>query len=188
MVSEENRVMSVKVYIWETTSSNPGHASCEVNEQYISFWPTSETSEVKDRIKNPPGKGNLKDFKIGVDHEVSFPSSYRVDTRLERKQADITIELKGMNEELMMNEWRAFKKNPKRYNMKSYNCSTVVASFLELGSQIPYTHTPSINLKNYINDPKMLLALKIRFLGAIIQMWTPNDVKKYALQLKSKKG
>lgn len=72
--------------------------------------------------------------------------------------------------------------------MKSRNCSTVVANFMELGSKIPYTHTPSINLKNYINDPKMLLALKIRFLGSTVQMWTPNDIKKYALQIKSVKG
>lgn len=180
--------MSVFVYIWETTSSNPGHASCEVNEAYISYWPTNEASDHKNAVKNPPGKGNIKDFKIGIDHEVNFPSNYRVDCRLERKQADHKIELKGLNEILIMNEWAHFKKNPKRYNMQKSNCSTVVASFLELGSKIPYTHTPSINLKNFISDPKQLLALKIRFLGTTVQMWTPSDVKKYALQIRSAKG
>lgn len=179
---------SSTVFIWATNDTNPGHASMQVDDQYISYWPTSEESDLKDGIKNPAGKGNINDFKLGTTHKASFPSSYRVDRRLERKDADYKIEIVGLDVVAIKEQWQQFKEQAKRYNMQKRNCSTVVASFLELGSNVPYHKTPCIRINQYISDPVARLFLKMRFLGQWVTMWTPNDVHLYALQIKSAKG
>lgn len=175
--------MIVKVYVWETTATNPGHASLEFDGQYVSFWPVSENSAVKDTIKNPPGKGNLKDFKLGVTHNVKLSNSYALDMRLERKAADHTILLKGMDVPLMTKQWKAFSVNPQRYNMQNSNCSTVVATFLEAGSGVKYSKIPKIEIDQYITDPVMQFAYRLRYLGNSIKMWTPRDVHQYAKEI-----
>lgn len=177
-----------KVYIWATSDTNPGHVSLELDGAYISYWPIGEDSELKNQVVNPPGKGNLKDFKYGVSHSVTFSSSYKVDRRLERKEADYILTLQGLYVQQMRAQWEDFKKNPKRYNMKSHNCSTVVASFLEVGSGIPYGKTPCIKINSYVDDPMRRFFYKLRFLWHSINMWTPNDVHLYVLQIKSSKG
>ncbi|WP_019601590.1 hypothetical protein [Teredinibacter turnerae] len=179
---------SVTVYIWVTSDENPGHASMEVEEEYISYWPTSEDSDLKDGIKNSPTKGNLNDFKLGITHKASFPSSYRVDRRLERKDADHKIEIHGLNVDAIKVRWLEFKDQAKRYNMQKRNCSTVIASFLELGSEVPYKKTPCVRINQHIGDPVARFFLKLRYLGQWVEMWTPYDVHLYALQIKSAKG
>jgi hypothetical protein len=49
--------IETKVYVWSTTDSNPGYASLEFADTYISYWPTKENSDFKDGVKNPLGKG-----------------------------------------------------------------------------------------------------------------------------------
>lgn len=181
-------VGAARIYIWSTTGDNPGHASLEVGDAYISYWPTGEDSDVKDNIKNPPAKGNLKDFKVGATHKATFPSSYKVDRRLERKEADYVLAVSGLDSDAIVKQWLEFKNSPKRYNMKSRNCSTIVASFLELGSGVPYGKTPCIRINSYVSDPMARFFYKLRFMGNSIKMWTPNDVHLYALQIKSSKG
>lgn len=113
--------------------------------------------------------------------------SYIHDRRLERKDCDVTVTLKNLEEDIIVKSWNDFKKNPKRYNMLSHNCSTVVASLLELGSEKAAHHTPSIKINEYVKEPYQRWYFKLRFMGNYIKMWTPNDVHKYALQLKSYK-
>ena len=69
--------------------------------------------------------------------------------------------------------------------MLKSNCSTVVATLIEAGSSIPPNHTPNIRINEYVNNPYMRWVLKLRFFGNYIDMWTPNAVMKYALQIKS---
>ncbi len=88
----------------------------------------------------------------------------------------------------MKSNWLKFKQQPDQYNMRKSNCSTVVASMLELGSGVAPNHTPSIKISEYVGNPYLRWTLKLRFLGNYIEMWTPNDVRLYALQIKSKLG
>lgn len=179
--------MSTTVYIWCNTTTDPGHASLETNGTYVSYWPQGEDTEFKDFLKNPPGKGAVKDFNIGSTHKPYFPGSYRHDCKLERRECDKKAILSRLDEEIIVKSWNDFKKNPKRYNMLSHNCSTVVATLLELGSGKPSYHTPSIKINEYVQDSYKRWYFKLRFMGNYIKMWTPNDVHKYALQLKSYK-
>lgn len=166
--------MSVIVYVWKNSPADVGHVSLLVKDTYISFWPKSAA-----KAKN--------DIKLGQTHEAAFPSSYKVDRRLEQKDSDNKIMLKRLDEELMIDYWNDFKDNQKRYNMLNSNCSTVVASLLEIGSGLPPLKTPSIRINDYVNNKYMRWLLKLRFFGNYIHMWSPNDVMMYALQIRSSK-
>ena len=179
--------MGAIVHIWRNTTTNPGHASIQIGGEYVSFWPQGEDSAAKDFIKNPPGKGAIKDFNVGITHKPYFPANYRHDCKLERRESDAKIMLNNINEQELVNSWKSFKDKPKRYNMLSHNCSTVVATLLEIGSGKPPGHTPSIKINDYIKDPYQRMYFKLRFMGNYIKMWTPNDVHAYALQLNSYK-
>lgn len=85
----------------------------------------------------------------------------------------------------MEQEWKDFKANPENYNMLRMNCSTVVASLLESGSGVSPTVDKGIQINQWIQSPVKKLFLQLRFLGNHIDMWTPDDVMHYALQIKS---
>lgn len=162
--------MTTTVYVWNNSPSDVGHVSMQVNDVYMSFWPKSAA-----KAKN--------DIKMGQTHDPAFPSSYKVDQRLEGKAADNTIVINELDENVMIDHWNTFRGNSEKYNMLKSNCSTVVATLLELGSGVPPNHTPSIRIADYVDNPYMRWLLKLRFLGNYIHMWTPNDVKVYALQI-----
>lgn len=164
--------MSVIVYVWKNSPSDIGHVSLQINDTYVSFWPKSAA-----KAKN--------DIKLRQTHESAFPSSYKVDRRLEQKESDNKILIKNLDEELMIDYWNDFKNNQKRYNMLNSNCSTVVASLLEIGSGVAPLKSPSIGINEYVNNKYMRWVLKLRFFGNYIHMWTPNDVMVYALQIRS---
>ncbi|MES2673660.1 MAG: DUF4105 domain-containing protein [Pseudomonadota bacterium] len=166
--------MTTTVHIWLLSSGNVGHVSLSIDNQYISFWPS--------------GAAGKKDFKIGQTHEPSFPSSYKIDKRLERKDCDHTVTLTKMDEKLMLKCWAEFKQNPKRYNMVKQNCSTVVAWLLEIGSGVLPGGSKGISINDWVSNPFQKLIFKIKYFGNQIDMWTPNDVHRFALQIKSTKG
>jgi hypothetical protein len=124
---------------------------------------------------------------IGLNRSY-YPASYRHDRRLERKDCDQKVVLKKLDEKKIKDHWEDFCRNPKRYNMVNRNCSTIVATLLEIGSNVPPGHSPQIKINQYVSDPIQKWFFKLRFLGNHIKMWTPNDVFQYALQIKATKG
>lgn len=166
--------MSTIVYIWNNSPTDVGHVSMETAGAYISFWPKGAA-----KAKN--------DIKLGHSHVAYYPSSYKADRRLEGREADHKFKINKLDEQAMVDCWLKFKDNSEQYNMLKSNCSTVVAALLEVGSSIPVRHTPSIKINEYVNNPYMRWILKLRFLGNSIDMWTPNDIRIYVLQIKSRK-
>ncbi len=164
--------MTATVYIWKNAPSDVGHASLQVRDEYVSFWPKTAAKA-------------KKDIKLGEMHDASYPKSYRVDCRVEHREADKSIHIHGLDEDKMIEYWGEFKSSSSKYNMLESNCSTIVASLLELGSGIPPLNSPSISIDEYVGSPYMRWLLKLRFMGNYIKMWTPNDVMTYALQIKS---
>lgn len=167
--------MATTLYVWNNSPGDPGHASLQVNDTYISFWPESAAKA-------------KKDIKIGQTHDPAFPSSYRVDCRLEGRKADHQLDISGLNEAQMAGHWSDFKEGANQYNMLKSNCSTVVAVILEIGSGVQPHISPNIRINDYVDNTAMRWFLKLRFLGNYIDMWTPNDVMTYALQINSNKN
>lgn len=167
MSSNRKDIEMAFVYIWENTPTEPGHASLETSNAYISYWPSTPA--------------NKKDFKIGQTHEAAFPSSYRTDWRLEGKECDHKVYLSGLNEVELEKQWQKFKNDAPKYNMVKHNCSTVIATMLEIGSNIPPPSTPTLNIEE--NHFPFKFLFKLRYLGNYIDMWTPNTVWQYALHI-----
>lgn len=69
---------------------------------------------------------------MGQTHEPAFPKSYATDERLERQPCDERRQLSGLDTEGMLAAWTSFRQNPARYNLIDHNCSTIIASLLEL--------------------------------------------------------
>lgn len=97
--------MATTIYVWLISENNPGHVSMQVNHAYISYWPESAAGK--------------KDFKVGQTHEPVFPSSYKVDCRLEKNDCENQVLLNTLDERAMLKFWEEFKKDPAKYNMAS---------------------------------------------------------------------
>jgi len=78
-------------------------------------------------------------------------------------------------------QWQKFKNDVPKYNMVKHNCSTVVATMLEIGSNIPPSSSPTLNIDEIQFPLKFLY--KLLYLGNYIDMWTPTTVWQYALHI-----
>lgn len=122
-----------------------------------------------------PGEaGGKKDVKVDVTHKPHFPKSYTMDCRLEGARCDREIQLSGLDEGLMCDAWRSFVSSGARYNIVPHNCSTVAASVLEVGSSIQPSFVPKTRIDDHVHDLPSRLALRVRFFGTMINMWTPR--------------
>ena len=166
--------MTTSVHIWLLSPSNVGHVSLTIDATYASFWPGDAAGK--------------KDFKIGRTHKPAFPASYKTDKRLEGRDCDKTVVLNGLQEALMIDAWETFKADPKHYNMVNQNCSTIAAWLLEIGSGLSPTIDKGIRINEWVTNPVQRFVFKLRYLGNQIDMWTPDDVWRYALQVKSYMG
>lgn len=175
------------LYIWHRTQKSPGHAALSFDNCYISLWPAREDSVLKDMMKNSP-KGNVKDFSLGVTHAPRLSKGYKVDRSIMDREASIKMDLHRLDTATMAIRWNEFKANPARFNTRKANCSTLVATFLEIGSGVPYHTTPCVKIQNYTQNKVKQLAFQIRFLGNSVEMWSPEDIQRYALQIKSTLG
>lgn len=166
--------MSVRLYVWREQPNETGHVSIEVDGTYMSYWPNSAAGP--------------KDFKVGQTHEPGFPTSHRVDCRLERRNHDDEVRIGGLNTARMIDSWNDLQCNPTRYNMVQHNCSTVVASLLEVGSGIPPSFTPRMQVDDHVSNWLMRFLFRLRFLSGHLDMWTPSSVLRYATELRNRFG
>ncbi len=161
--------MTTTLNVWKLRSDNPGHVSLQVDATYISYWPSG-----------PAGKG---DVKIGTTHEPSYPSSYALDRRLERKPADVQLLMPRLNTAAVLAAWAEFKLTPRRYNLIDHNCSTVIAALLEIGSGVEPSFVPGVLIDNHASGWAQRMFLRVRFLSDSITMWTPDAVLQYAEEI-----
>ena len=73
--------MALLLTVWRMRPPNPGHVSLETDGVYMSYWPADAAGK--------------KDVKVGQTHEAAFPSSYRIDRRIEQRECDVRRQLVG---------------------------------------------------------------------------------------------
>ena len=98
---------------------------------------------------------------------------------------DQTEVIRKIDEPALLKCCETFKTNPKSYNMVKYNCSTVVAWLLQEGSRMTPGSTSGLSISDWVTNPIQRWLLKLKYFGDQIDMWTPDDVHRYALQIKS---
>ena len=69
--------------------------------------------------------------------------------------------------------------------MVKHNCSTVIATMLEIGSNVAPPGAPRLRISEYVGNTATKIFFKLRFLGDYIHMWTPNTVWQYANYINS---
>lgn len=143
-------------------------------------WPRHALTSV---IGREGGANAKKDFKKGVQHGAGFSREYRMDVRLEKREADERIIIPGQDIERIAEALGELERQESRYNMVRHNCSTVVAAMLQIGSG----RMPTFQPKFLITQPGIpflvQLRLRLQYLGNSIAMWTPEAVGLYARQL-----
>ena len=132
-----------------------GHASLSVTlesgkQAYLSFWPddpnTDFKSEFKTLLRSAIGmKGKFMDsyenYMVGMSPRREEVSNYMLSSgyillsgRL-IGDADEKIKITALNEQDVYNSVIALKNSPATYNFFTRNCSTLVTSVLQYGSQ-----------------------------------------------------
>lgn len=166
--------MGTTVYVWLPNEGRVGHASMEIGtSSYVSFWPSDAAGK--------------KDVKVGQSHDAAFPESYAADRQLEGGAADEKIALAGLDEAKMIDAWNELKQGQARYNLIENNCSTVVATLLEVGSGIKPA-TPTIDIDDYVRSLAGRLLFRLIFWKHTLRTWSPAGVRDYAITIRNASG
>ena len=110
--------MSIIVNIWLPTAINVGHASAKIGcdgeefSTYVSWWPSD-------------------------DPTTKSPGCYQSeceDLVAEKRKADVSINIEGLDEERAARWWREFRSSGEAlYGLSDKNCSWAVVSALKAG-------------------------------------------------------
>lgn len=149
----------VKVHVWMPSSTHVGHTALTVKDRYISFW--------------PDGDAGKKDLKIKRSQPGMFLQSMTEDIRNEGNRHPITVELPKLNEDKILQYLASLEGNVPRYQIARNNCSHIVAKALMEGADCKPTFTPHAGHYSKLG----------RVLG--IGVWTPDQVLKFARELRS---
>ena len=132
-------------------------------------------------------RAGKEDFKGDAAHPPRFPEGYPSDRRLEgNRDCDRRVDLAGLNEQAMLDGWASLRRDQVPYNMVRHNCSTVIASLLAIGSGIDPGFTPRMSIGKQVPALHHRLLLHVRYLGNSIEMWTPDQVWRYAQDIRRK--
>ena len=162
--------MRTTLYVWTLRNDDVGHVSLDAGSTYMSYWPAS-------------GVHAKKQIKLGQTQAGAFQRAYISDRRLEHRDCDVRLTLAGLDTNAMQQSWSSFRDSPARYHLIKHNCATVIASVLEIGSNVAPPFSPRLNIDEYASDFATRMLLRIRFMSASIQMWTPNLVLQYAYEI-----
>lgn len=156
--------MSVKVYVWNQCGGNVGHASMQVDDVYISFWPD-------DDLGKPQAK---KGLKLKLSHKSIGVDSLADDIGNENGRRPTVIELDqiDLNKNAVFEYWADVLEQGMRYQLRKRNCSSIVAECLYQGTKRKASFVPS--------------ASDYSRMGGILGygMWTPAQVMRYAMELR----
>jgi hypothetical protein len=175
----------INVYVWRFRGSSVawGHASMQVQGEYISWWPAQPRTKafpyfVPDVYSAPP-RPNQSHLEVQCLENEEFPiteldgnrcvgrrssRSPPVPARLVRP--DFTISLDGLDEFAIVRWWRKFNIPGASWSTLGQNCSTTVARALMAGGADDYVE----GFSDWLDTWNLV--------------WTPEDVHQYALSIR----
>ena len=158
--------MSVKVYVWLPKGGRVGHSSMQVGDKtYISFWPGhGRKGFVRTAIRK---------MTINVKRSP-FYRDYESDLEAEGF-APIMVELESMDETAIQKYWEKVQASELSYKLTEFNCSTIIAKALYLGSKMQPSFQPLAEVDTYVG-----LGIPL----GQVEAWEPKDVLQYAKEIK----
>lgn len=148
----------VRVHVWLPDTQHVGHTALTIGTVYVSFW--------------PEGGATKKDIKIKRSHPGSFVQALQEDIANEGRRQPTTIELRGLNEDRILDFVNDLIQRRPRYQLARHNCSHVVANCLLAGTEKRPSFTPHAG--QYTKIGRYALGI-----------WTPDQVLKFARELKA---
>jgi len=147
----------IKVHVWLPDAQHVGHASIEVRNEYVSFW--------------PDGAAGKKDLKIKTSQPGMLVPDFHDDIRNEGNRMPVTVELPNLDEDAVMAFAKQLQRELPRYQLARNNCSHVVAQALMAGATAKPSFTPHAGHYGRAG----------RILG--IGIWTPDQILRFAREL-----
>jgi hypothetical protein len=162
--------VSVKVYVWLPTGGKVGHCSMQVGDRaYVSLW---------------PGNGR-KGFVRTALHKMTmnvkrspFYRDYAADLAAEGADP-IAVELKSLDEVSIQKYWEKVQASGLEYELTEFNCSTIVANTLYIGSNLQPSFQPLAEIDTYVG-----LGIPL----GQVEAWEPKHILQYAKEIKRSRG
>jgi len=158
--------MTVKVLIWLPRGGDVGHTSLEMGEDvYISFWPN--------KARKTFAASMIRHLTMNVERRPLY-QDYQFDRKKLGFEPTI-IELEDLKEEEIREYWCKVKDSEISYKLADFNCSTIIANALYIGSGIQPSFRPLADLDLYVG---MGIPL------GEIEAWEPKTILQYAKEIK----
>ncbi len=162
--------MSVKVYVWLPKGGRVGHSSMQVGDQaYISFWPGHGRkgfvrTAIRKMTMNVKRSPFYRDYESDLEAEEGEP---------------IMVELDSLDEAVIQTYWEKVQASELNYELTEFNCSTIIANALYLGSNLQPSFQPLADVDTYVG-----LGIPL----GQVEAWEPKHVLQYAREIKRLKG
>ncbi len=162
--------MSVKVFVWLPKGGNVGHSSMQVGDRtYISFWPGHGRkgfvrSAIRKMTMNVKRRPFYRDYAADCDAEGFDP---------------IVVELNTLDEIAIQTYWEKVQASELNYELTEFNCSTIIANALYLGSALQPSFQPLAEIDQYVG-----LGIPL----GQVEAWEPKYILQYAREIKRRQG
>ncbi len=162
--------MSVKIYVWLPKGGKVGHSSMQVGDRsYISFWPGSDRKgfiqlAIRKMTMNVKRRPVYRDYDADRATEGFEP---------------MTIELTSLDEVAILSYWQKVQLSDLDYELTEFNCSTIIANALYMGSGLQSSFQPLAEIDLYVG-----LGIPL----GEVEAWEPKHILQYAKQIKRLKG
>jgi hypothetical protein len=158
--------MTVKVYIWLPNEGRVGHSSMQIGgETYISFWPGQGRkgfvrTAIQKMTMNVKRRPYYRDYESDLAAEGFDP---------------IVVELNNLDEMSIEIYWNKVQGSELNYELTEFNCSTIIANALYIGSGLKSSFQPLAEVDTYVG-----LGIPL----GQVEAWEPKHVLQYAKEIK----
>jgi len=158
--------MTVKVFVWLPRGGDVGHTSLEIDEDvYISFWP--------DKSRKTFAASILLHMDVNVERKPLY-QDYQFDLNKLGFEPTV-IELEHLQESQIRDYWQKIQESKLSWRLAEFNCATIIANALYIGSEIQPNFRPLADLDLYLG-----MGLPI----GEVEAWEPKTILQYAKQIK----
>jgi hypothetical protein len=157
--------MTVKIYVWLPKGGNVGHSSMQVGDRsYISFWPGQDRKgfvhlAIRKMTMNVKRRPFYRDYESDLTAEGFDP---------------IVVELHSLDENAIQIYWEKVQISDLDYELTEFNCSTIVANALYLGSNLQPSFQPLAEVDRYVG-----LGIPL----GEVEAWEPKHILQYAKEI-----
>jgi hypothetical protein len=158
--------VSIKVYVWLPTGGKVGHSSMQVGDRvYVSLWPGhGQKNFVRSAIQK---------MTMNVKRQP-FYRDYAADLAAEGADP-IVVELESLDEVAIQKYWEKVQASGLEYELTEFNCSTIVANTLYIGSNLQPSFQPLAEIDTYVG-----LGIPL----GQVEAWEPKHILQYAKEIK----